>query len=149
MSQKSVEAIAREYARAREILGPFHNAAEGWGVIAEEIDELWAEIKADAAPTPIWSGARQVAAMALAFAREVLDMGEEDFFRHVRDLKTRRFNSGHEAHAHLARCLSNVSRAIFADTPWPEAINFVIERDIVHIAGVAVSVMDGCDHKEG
>jgi hypothetical protein len=73
-----LEHVRLELESATERFGPFASPHEGYAVLLEEVDELWAEIKADKLP-----GARermrrealQVAAMA---ARFLLDVPAEE-----------------------------------------------------------------------
>ncbi len=51
--------------------GPFNSVHEGYGIILEELDELWDEIKKKIAtrdPQAMYNEAIQVAAMAMEFA---------------------------------------------------------------------------------
>ena len=63
--------VRAEYLRASKKFGAFNSTHEGYGVIAEEFDEMWDEIKAnnsaDACKESI-----QVAAMATRF---IMDLG--------------------------------------------------------------------------
>lgn len=55
---------------------PFNSAHEGYGVLAEEFDELWAHVKTNQKRRDIQAmrkEAIQVAAMAMRFALEVCD----------------------------------------------------------------------------
>ena len=65
-----------ELARARAKFPPFHSGHEGYAVLAEEIDELWAEVKGQYGPdrlTAMRKEAIQVAAMAIRFVQDVCD----------------------------------------------------------------------------
>ncbi|MEU7814085.1 hypothetical protein [Pseudonocardia sp. NPDC049154] len=62
--------VREELVRATAKFGPFASAHEGYAVIAEEVDELWDDVKANDADGAI-AEAVQVAAMG---ARFVLDM---------------------------------------------------------------------------
>lgn len=64
------QAILDEYRKARMKHAPMRGAHEGYAVILEELDEAWAEIKADDLPQAR-KEMLQVAAMALAFLVEV------------------------------------------------------------------------------
>lgn len=76
--------VAHELSRASAKFAPMNSAHEGYGVIAEEFDELWDEVKAKTANTDR-SGQRdvaamrkeaiQVAAMAIRFVMDVCDGG--------------------------------------------------------------------------
>lgn len=61
--------IVEEYARARKKHKPLASAHEGFGVIAEEVDEMWDEIKRDDVPRAK-AEALQVAAMCVALILE-------------------------------------------------------------------------------
>ena len=67
--QHVLNKVAAEYVAAREKHRPLAGAHEGYAVILEELDEAWADIKADR-----FSDAKeemiQVAAMAVAFILE-------------------------------------------------------------------------------
>lgn len=55
---------------------PFNSAHEGYGVLAEEFDELWSHVKTNQKRRDIQAmrkEAIQVAAMAMRFALEVCD----------------------------------------------------------------------------
>ena len=62
--------VATEYNRARRLHAPMHSVHEGYAVLKEEVDELWDEIKRNDLHAAR-KEAVQVAAMALAFIREV------------------------------------------------------------------------------
>ena len=64
-----------EYQSATKKFGRFHNRHEGYAVLLEEVEELWAAIKAGSAACTIRAEARQVAAMALRF---MVDCCEEE-----------------------------------------------------------------------
>lgn len=65
-------AVDRELARAQRKFSAFNSAHEGYAVLLEEVDELWAEIKAqDADPSRLRDEAIQVAAMAVRFVLDV------------------------------------------------------------------------------
>ena len=63
---KYLEQVTKELYRATEAYGPFNSPHEGYGIIKEELDEFWDEVKTNNNP-----GARkeivQVAAMALRY----------------------------------------------------------------------------------
>jgi hypothetical protein len=76
----SIEEVAAEAAAecksAREKWGPFNSAHEGYAVLLEEVDELWAHVKTNQKRRDIAAmraEAIQVAAMALRFAHDVCD----------------------------------------------------------------------------
>lgn len=62
-------AVAEEYDRAAQAFGPFHSGHEGWAVIHEEMEELWAEVKRypEQVKPSMRHEAIQVAAMAIRF----------------------------------------------------------------------------------
>lgn len=79
MSDKSVASeLLAELARARAEFPPFHSAHEGYGVILEELDELWDVVK-DKHDTlaHMREEAIQVGAMAIKFITDVIDKDEE------------------------------------------------------------------------
>lgn len=58
------------------VWGPFNSAHEGYAVLAEEVDELWDQVKVNQKRRDLAlmrKEAIQVAAMALRFAAEVCD----------------------------------------------------------------------------
>lgn len=70
VEEAAIKEVVNEYLRAVKKFGPFHSAHEGYGVILEELDELWDEIKAKEElrnTTLMRDEATQVAAMALRF----------------------------------------------------------------------------------
>ncbi len=74
------EDIAEEARRAREKFAPFNSSHEGYAVIAEELDELWDDVKANDIPHSI-KEAVQVGAMALRYIADMrtkLAMSEAD-----------------------------------------------------------------------
>lgn len=71
-----VRAVLIEYEQASRSWAPFNSAHEGWAVIREEVDELWAEVKNDKRTQlerldAMRDEAIQVAAMALRFIEDV------------------------------------------------------------------------------
>ena len=69
-SDEALLLIVAEYKRATENNGTFHSAYEGYAVIAEELDELWEEVKKKAKDRDVADlrkEAMQVAAMGLRF----------------------------------------------------------------------------------
>jgi hypothetical protein len=70
---RAAAAIATEAAEARQRFPAFNSAHEGYAVIAEELDELWDDVKADNVEHAI-AEAVQVGAMALRF---IADMREK------------------------------------------------------------------------
>lgn len=82
--------VARELSTATTKFAPMNSAHEGWAVIAEELDELWDEVKARTTRIEPVTGnkipgrrdveamrkeAIQVAAMAIRFVIDVCDGG--------------------------------------------------------------------------
>lgn len=71
-----IEAVIREIIQAQRYYPDFHSAHEGYAVLLEEVDELWAEIKKRKQnPDRMRQEAIQVAAMAIRF---VLDICEKE-----------------------------------------------------------------------
>lgn len=66
--------IVDEYMRARQKFPPFRSAHEGYAIILEEVDEMWAEIKANNTKLAR-KECVQVAAMCFAF---LLEVGHDD-----------------------------------------------------------------------
>ena len=62
--------VIAELKRARGIFPPFNSAHEGYAVILEELDELWACVKTKGNPG-MRKEAIQLAAMALRFLDDV------------------------------------------------------------------------------
>jgi len=73
----ALEQVRQSYANARAKHAPMHSAHEGYAVLAEEVDELWDEVKrwqpGFANRADMRKEALHVAAMALAFILEVCD----------------------------------------------------------------------------
>ena len=67
---QAAEDIAEEARRAREKFAPFNSSHEGYAVIAEELDELWDDVKANDIPHSI-KEAVQVGAMALRYIADM------------------------------------------------------------------------------
>lgn len=64
----AVSEIIEEYARATSMYGKFSSSHEGYAIIKEELDELWAEIKKKKRKQSLLrKEACQIAAMALRF----------------------------------------------------------------------------------
>lgn len=61
-----LEQVAKEIERATKKYGPFNSPHEGYGIILEELDEMWDEIKANDIERAR-EEAIQVAAMAIRF----------------------------------------------------------------------------------
>jgi len=69
-----MEEVEKELTRAVKMHGPMHSAHEGWAVIKEEMDELWAEImkkKELRNQENMREEAIQIAAMAARFVIDV------------------------------------------------------------------------------
>ncbi len=70
--------VEAEYIRASSMNAPFNSAHEGYGVILEELDELWDEIKKKRRlrdPKLMKEEAIQVAAMAVRFIYDICNNG--------------------------------------------------------------------------
>jgi hypothetical protein len=67
---KAARAIHDEAESARAKFAPFNSAHEGYAVIAEELDELWDDIKANRKGPDI-AEAIQVGAMALRYIADM------------------------------------------------------------------------------
>lgn len=69
--------VHREVERAEAKHKPMNSAHEGYSVILEELDELWAEVKKGGSvprdPIAMRKEAVEVAAMAVRFIRDVCD----------------------------------------------------------------------------
>lgn len=64
--------IAAELERAREKFPDFHSGHEGYGVILEELDELWSEVKKrNQSKQRMREESIQVAAMAIRFITDL------------------------------------------------------------------------------
>ena len=64
--------VTAELVKARAKHAPMRGAHEGYAVILEELDELWAEVKAQSHnPERMRKEALHVAAMALRFVEDV------------------------------------------------------------------------------
>jgi ATP-dependent RNA circularization protein (DNA/RNA ligase family) len=73
---RAVRVVVQEYEKAASNYGKFHSYHEGYSVILEELDELWAEIKKKGDvrdKRKIRSEAKQVAAMAIRFMIDLCD----------------------------------------------------------------------------
>ena len=72
--EQAVELVRNELALARQKFGPFHSAHEGYAILLEEVDELWAEVKRRPEDVDVVRMAReavQVAAMAVRFLMDI------------------------------------------------------------------------------
>lgn len=70
--------VAEEFFAATRLFGPFHSAHEAYGILLEEVDELWDEIKAKQGsrePEKIRKEAIQVAAMAIRLIHDICNAG--------------------------------------------------------------------------
>jgi hypothetical protein len=68
--------VSAELDRARSKFAPFNSAHEGYAVLAEEVDELWQEVRGHrdrANVERMREEAIQIAAMALRFIGDVCD----------------------------------------------------------------------------
>lgn len=84
--EDAIALVRVEYTNAAREHGPFHSAHEGYAVIAEELDELKAEVwkkSSDRVPGKLLKEAKQVAAMGLRFMVDVVIplLGKEEYFR--------------------------------------------------------------------
>jgi hypothetical protein len=68
--------VGVELQRATAKFGPFNSAHEGYAVIAEELDELWGDVKANRLDAALRE-AVQVAAMAVRFIVDLSGAGSE------------------------------------------------------------------------
>lgn len=71
--------VAKELARAEEKFAPFNSAHEGYAIIKEELDELWAEVmkkKDKRSRKKMRREAIQIAAMGMRFVLNVTDKEE-------------------------------------------------------------------------
>jgi hypothetical protein len=74
-----LNAIQTEVDRARTLYPKFHSLHEGYGVLLEEVDELWDMIKTSkliTADDRMKAEAIQIAAMAVRFIEDLYDSGE-------------------------------------------------------------------------
>ncbi len=68
--ERAAAEIAAEARKARVKFPPFNSSHEGYAVLAEEVDELWDDVKADNVDHAI-EEAIQVGAMALRFIADM------------------------------------------------------------------------------
>ena len=69
-AQKAVDEVAEELVRALQRYPSFRSDHEGYAILLEEVEELWAEVKkrpTDRSLAALRAEAAQVAAMALRF----------------------------------------------------------------------------------
>ena len=71
-TEQYVARIVDEFNRASAKFKPFNSKHEGYAVLAEEVEELWDDIKSDADWDHLETEAIQVAAMALRFLNDVV-----------------------------------------------------------------------------
>ncbi len=69
---EAFEAVEIELAKAHTKFPAFNSSHEGYGIIKEEFDELWDEIKANR-PNRAKEEAIQVAAMAIRYLIDISD----------------------------------------------------------------------------
>jgi len=77
--QNAIYQVLIEYKSATERFGSFNSAHEGYGVILEELDELWDEIKLKQSkrePDSLFNESKQVSAMGLRFMVDVCLKGK-------------------------------------------------------------------------
>jgi len=67
----AVNQVIDEFKRAVERHGPMRSPHEGFGVLYEEVDELWDEIKKNGSKERMLAEAKQVAAMAIRLMVDV------------------------------------------------------------------------------
>lgn len=73
---KALDDVMSEYTRAGRKFAPFNSAHEGYAILAEEVDELWDEVRGHDGPERqkrMREEAVQVAAMALRFIQDIID----------------------------------------------------------------------------
>jgi len=63
--------VKNELTRAIDLFETFHSAHEGYGVLLEEVDELWDIVKINGDNEAMIEEAIQVAAMAVRFVLDV------------------------------------------------------------------------------
>lgn len=71
--------VRAELERARNLYPAFHSGHEGFAVIQEEVDELWADVKAGKGlrqSAQCGAEAVQIAAMALRFLTDLCDVDD-------------------------------------------------------------------------
>lgn len=85
--------VKEELIRARKQHPPFNSAHEGYAVLLEEVDELWAEIKkGNETGHRATSEAVQIAAMAVSYLVDLCD--EETVAQHEHKVSTYRPSYG-------------------------------------------------------
>lgn len=73
--RQALKEVENEVIQATSKYGPFNSTHEGFGVLKEEVDELWEEVKANAGVIRLREEAVQVAAMGIRF---MMDCAEEN-----------------------------------------------------------------------
>lgn len=73
---KAIDLVLKELESAQKKFPPMHSGHEGWAVVKEELDELWAEVQraqklGEQGKAAMIAEAKQVAAMALRFLIDV------------------------------------------------------------------------------
>lgn len=94
--EPTLREVAAELERAERRFGPMASAHEGYAVVLEELDELWAEVKdnkrlPDEYRAAMRKEAMQVAAMALRF---IVDCCEPETVEQVLDHREQRLVRG-------------------------------------------------------
>lgn len=73
--QKLLAMVEAEFRKASAKNEPFHSCHEGYSIMAEEVDELWDEVKKKRklrSSRAMRSECRQIAAMAVRFMHDLL-----------------------------------------------------------------------------
>ena len=73
--ERAIALVVREFLRASRKHKPMNSPHEGWAVIAEELDELWDEVKADRGRAH--SGLEEAIHVSAMGLRYVLDMARQ------------------------------------------------------------------------
>ncbi len=82
----ALKLIEQEVIRARAKFKPFYSAHEGYAVILEEVDELWAEVMLKQRNwTRLREEAIQVAAMAVRFITDITNVDDEALIQAKKD----------------------------------------------------------------
>ncbi len=69
-----LDAVESEVDRATALHGPFRSAHEGYAVLLEEVEELWAEVRkrrGERSASRLREESIQIAAMAVRFVRDL------------------------------------------------------------------------------
>lgn len=83
--ETALDLICRELSRARRLYPQFHSGHEGIAVIQEEVDELWADVKASKGlrqSAAAGAEALQIAAMAIRFVTDLCDGDDVQAYIH-------------------------------------------------------------------